>query len=299
MQDTFRNSAAGFIPTAALLVIVFAVGSLTPHFLMEVNWQNILMQFVVYAALACGMALGVRANGPDLSVGATMGISILIIGAALEAGVPLVGSLLLALLAAGGIGLANGFVTTRTRFPAVAMTIAVCIILKVITRMLMMRQWAPLTDLRGIMQSVGPVFLIGVLAAGVVLVMFTSLGTPFLQRGKGKDAAHIFAYVYGGVAAACAGFFLLSRVGSAMVASGNYIVFLVAAAAALYSSRKVDNRWAPVLYAALIAFLWCALNNVMVLVNLSAYFQLVATILIAAVYAAVAFVCRGKELLRR
>ena len=79
---------------------------LTPHFLTVSNLLNVAQQTAINAVIAVGMTFVIITAGIDLSVGSIMALAGVVLGSALQAGVPLP----LALLVALGVGLLCGVI---------------------------------------------------------------------------------------------------------------------------------------------------------------------------------------------
>lgn len=114
-----RGPALGL---AALCVVFFIA---TPHFLTQNNLLNVLDQAVVLGLLALGMTGVIIAGGIDLSVGAVLALSSMVLGwLSHEAGWPVWLSALAAILVGGACGLANGLGVTYTMLPPFIATLA-------------------------------------------------------------------------------------------------------------------------------------------------------------------------------
>ncbi len=107
---------------ALVLLMVFAAFA-SPRFLSAVNLTNVLRQTSIVGVLAIGMTFVILTAGIDLSVGATLALSVVLLGGIFENS----GSLLLALLAcmAAGtaVGLGNGLGVTFGRVQPFVMTL--------------------------------------------------------------------------------------------------------------------------------------------------------------------------------
>ena len=110
---------------ASLLVIwtIFAV--LAPRFLSAPNMGNILTAAAEMGIIAVGMALLIITGEFDLSVGSVFVLTpTVMLKLATVCGVPLFLSFLIAMAIAMSVGLFNGYLTMRFRFPSFIVTLA-------------------------------------------------------------------------------------------------------------------------------------------------------------------------------
>jgi ribose transport system permease protein len=102
---------------AGLVLLVFALALLSPHFLSWQNLINVLRQASIQFLLAAGLTLCVVAGGIDLSVGAVLGLSACVAAAVIVGGSPWLG-VLAALAVAVACGLVNGVIVAYVGIPA-------------------------------------------------------------------------------------------------------------------------------------------------------------------------------------
>ncbi|SHF49877.1 ribose transport system permease protein [Kaistia soli DSM 19436] len=108
-----------------LLVLLWAVLAFaTPNFLTDKNISNLMRQGSMIAILAVGQTFVIITAGIDLSVGAVVGFSTVVIALLLQAGVPVWAAILITLLVGLGIGLFHGFGITRMGLPPFIITLA-------------------------------------------------------------------------------------------------------------------------------------------------------------------------------
>jgi ribose transport system permease protein len=85
----------------------------SPVFLSVANLEAILIALSMEGTIAIGMSILLISGGFDLSVGSTLAFTGVVTGLALNAGVPAAPAILLGLLAALMVGLANGLLVAR------------------------------------------------------------------------------------------------------------------------------------------------------------------------------------------
>lgn len=128
----------GFVARAGIigiLVVTIAVLSvLSPHFLTVNNFTNILLQVAITTIIGVGMTFVILTGGIDLSVGAIVALSIVVMAVVHKALAPMdfgifqwvvvIGfPMLLALVTGTLTGLVNGVMVARARVPAFIMTL--------------------------------------------------------------------------------------------------------------------------------------------------------------------------------
>src|SRR5260370_28147128 len=96
----------------------------TSTFLTESNLINLMRQASLWAIIAVGQTFVIITGGIDLSGGAVVGFSGLVLAMALKAGLPLWISLLLTLALRAFIRLFHGFGGIRLVLPPLIMTLA-------------------------------------------------------------------------------------------------------------------------------------------------------------------------------
>jgi simple sugar transport system permease protein len=107
----------------ALLLVVWFESANRDFLLTEASLQN-LSQFIAPAAIiACGEIMLMIGGEIDLSAGMVFALAPFVMHFAAEAGVPVVPALLLGLLGAGLVGLANGLVTVKLGIPSFVTTL--------------------------------------------------------------------------------------------------------------------------------------------------------------------------------
>jgi ribose/xylose/arabinose/galactoside ABC-type transport system permease subunit len=102
---------------AGLLTLCVILWAATPHFLTVSNLLNVLEQTALNAVVAVGMTFVIISGGIDLSVGSVLALAGIVLGLALEAGIPTPVSIALALAAGLACGLGNGMLITFGRLP--------------------------------------------------------------------------------------------------------------------------------------------------------------------------------------
>lgn len=128
MNVTRLQSLSRFRELGVLLflVLVMAVAaSFAPRFLQKENLRNILLDIPLLMVVAMGMTMVIISRHIDLSVGAILGMSAMIVGLVFEKypNLPIGLSLLLGIVVGLTLGLVNGLLVTWLRVPAILATL--------------------------------------------------------------------------------------------------------------------------------------------------------------------------------
>ena len=108
----------------ALMLIWIASGISNPNFFSVYNITNIVFQASFTYIVALAMTFVLILAGLDLSVGSVMGLSGVVTGFSLLAGVPVPISILFGLLTGAVVGLFNGFLIAVAKIPGFIVTLS-------------------------------------------------------------------------------------------------------------------------------------------------------------------------------
>ncbi len=100
-----------------LIVIMILLTITSDVFLTVNNLSNLLRSTSIYGVLAIGMTFVILSGGIDLSVGATVGLSGMIVAMLMTKGIPIGLSIMMALIAAVLIGVINGVIIHYGKVP--------------------------------------------------------------------------------------------------------------------------------------------------------------------------------------
>ena len=125
-RERLRHLASGTGgPFLGLLALCVALFIASPFFLTVNNLLNILDQVTILGILALGMTFVIVTGGIDLSVGAILALSMMVLGwTSHNAGWPLWLSIVAAIVVGGLCGLTNGLGVTVTKLPPFIATLA-------------------------------------------------------------------------------------------------------------------------------------------------------------------------------
>ena len=229
------------------LFILFSVIS-GDKFLAPANLQNLLQQIVTYTIIGCGLSFCLVCGGNDLSAGASMALSGIIMVSLLTMGVPLPIGIILCLTMGVATGIMNGFFIEILGVVPFVATLATQWVYRGMANVLV--NGAPLYTTNIPSETVQKQFyilgggriggnglpysviitLIYALILGIVLAK-SRIGRQIYACGSNLEAAKLsginavktrmFAYCISGLSAAICGILVASRLSSAQPTAGN------------------------------------------------------------------------------
>lgn len=294
-----------------LLIIIITFSFLSPVFFTLPNLLNILQQSSINAIIALGMTLVIISGGIDLSVGPAAALSAVLGATLMVAGVPVP----LAVMATLGIGALCGvFSGTLVAYAGLQPFIVTLGGLSLFRAMaLIFTDGNPIfgipMEFRNVINGMVfgiPVPIIIVVAIALVLWVVmnkTPLGEYILAVGGNEEAARVAGvpvkrtkvtvYVLSGVLAALAALILIGRLGAAEPTLGNLWELDAIAAAAIGGASLMGGK-GSILGTIIGAIILGALRNGLTLLNIQAFYQLLATGLIIIIAMLIDRATRGK-----
>ncbi|MBE7169089.1 MAG: ribose ABC transporter permease [Williamsia sp.] len=285
----------------ALFILCVAISLLSDKFLTVTNTWNVMRQISVNICISVGMTLVVLTAGIDLSVGSVLALCGAITAGLLKNGIEipsnnlfigftLLGAIVAGLLIGALLGLFNGWAITRWKVPPFVATLAMLTIARGFTML-----WTggyPISSLGSGFDYIGTGWLLGipvpvwisgiVVAAAIVLTKKTRLGRYVYAIGGNEQAAKLSGirinkikmavYTTAGALAAIGGIMVTSRLDSAQPNAG--ITYeLDAIAAVVIGGTSLSGGRGSILGTVLGAVIIGVLNNGLVLLNVSPFWQ--------------------------
>jgi ribose transport system permease protein len=307
--SSFSVRDAGTLIGLILIVAVFAI--LVPGFVSERNLINILQQSSINACLALGMTLVIISGGIDLSVGPTAAIAAVLSATLLVAGYPVPVAIVAGLGIGALCGVVNGILVAYVGLQPFIVTLGTLSTYRAIA--LIYTGGNPVLGIpqgfrsifngsvAGIPNSV--IIVTGVALAAWVLLKKTPIGEYLLAVGGNEEASYvagvpiamtkITAYVISGVLAALASLILIGRLGAAEPILGNLWELDAIAAAAIGGASLMGGK-GSIVGTILGAIILGAMRNGLTLMNVQAFYQLLATGLIILVAMIIDRLTRGR-----
>ena len=187
------NILAPFLGLILVLVLFSAMPEVQSRFLRLANIKAVATQSVIVALGALGMTLVIISGGIDLSAASNIALSSVVIAAAINAGVPPAGAIVLGILTGGIIGFVNGALITRLRLVPFIITLGMMGIARGVAKWMANNQKidAPLTWVNELMsKSPRPSWLL--LAPGVWLMIVFAVALAVVLRFT-VFGRHVFA----------------------------------------------------------------------------------------------------------
>ena len=276
----------------ALLWIVLAFS--TPSFWTYNNISNLLRQGAMTAILAIGETFVIITGGIDLSVGAVVGFTSVIIAWLLTHGYPIWGALIITLAFGLVIGVFHGFGITKLGLPPFIMTLATLTALRGIGLLITNGSTISITNTdftgfsRGDFLGVPNLFWMVLVVAipGYVFLHHSRFGRYLFAIGSNTEAARLsgvntvrmiyIAYILSGLCAAFVGILLAARIGigNATQAEGWE---LQAIASSVIGGTSLFGAIGSVHGPLLGSFILTTINNGANLLNVNSFWQRVIT----------------------
>jgi len=281
-------------PAVMILLLAATMMIVEPRFFNTANVRAIGLDMAIVLILGIGMTVVITARGIDLSIGAILILSSVVLAAALkDFGLPLWLAVVLSLATGMLCGFANGLMVAKLRMPDFIVTLASELVFRGLA--LVYAGGAVFYGFPEFFRFVGRGRLIGVpmpivisLALAVIAhFIFTShrLGlrlhavgqNPVAARrlGINPDAYKIGSYVIMGFLAAVGGIVLTGRL-DAVVASGAVTILLNTIAAVIVGGTNLFGGKGSILGTILGAVLLAMIANAVVMLGFEAFWQHVA-----------------------
>lgn len=277
-----------------LLVFIFLFGVYasfaTPYFLDVNNFKQILIAIALDGIVAVGMTIVLVGGGIDLSVGSVIGFAGALIGLAFGQGMGIPVAILLAMAGGLAVGAINGGLISYLRINPIITTLAMMGIARSATYIVSGGYaFSTIPDAFKAFAS-GNVFGVPNTAVITILLVLTfnfllknsAMLRKYFYIGGNESAAYkagirvdnlkFFSYVLAAAFAALAGVLLVSRLGSTFPHSGLGTEMRVISAC-IIGGASINGGKGTIIGAFLGVLLLGLINNILVLTNVSVYWQ--------------------------
>ena len=284
----------------SILILVLVVGGIimtaaSPVFLTWANLEAILLGLSVEGTVVVGMAILLVSGGLDLSVGSTLGLTGVVCGLALVAGVPPAIAIVFSLVAAFGVGLVNGLLIAKMKMNPFIITLGMMITVRGL--LLVIAQGRAVLNLPDSFTVVGQGKLAGMIQYPIIVVLVLAVVGDLLLRntrffrqnyyvggkeqaarlsGINVDFVKIFNYCLVAVVSGISGLMITARFGSASVTVGSGVELRVLTAAVI-GGASFNGGEGSVLGALLGALFMGILANSLNLLGVDVYWQNLVT----------------------
>ncbi len=247
LQD-FLHAHPTTIPALVLIASLIFFSLVSNNFLQAFNFSLILQQVTVIGIVAIAQTLIILTAGIDLSVGAILVLSSVVMGKlAVDVGLPAAVAILQpASASARCAGPINGLLVTRLKLPPFIVTLGTWNIFFALNlwysasetiRAQDLEEKAPLLllfgkgfDIAGARLTLGALLMIGMVALTWYVLNWTRFGRHLYATGDDPDAADLagvrtdhtllWVYILAGVICAIAGWVIIGRIGSVSPQAG-------------------------------------------------------------------------------
>lgn len=248
-----RMSDKRFLAVLVLLVALFVYFSVSQaQFLTKANIDDLLSSVSILWVLAMGLTFVMLAGGFDLSVGAILTLSGIMLGSFfVDSHMPALVAVLLTMLCGAGLGLVNGFFIGRVGLPFLVVTLGTYALYGGVLNLWSSGHTTPIVasffDNLAFGSFLGVLILVWIMAATMLIAWYvlrqTYFGRDVYAVGGNSDAARLSGvhvsrtlmavYAIAGLMAALGGVIQAARIGAASPLVGGTILFDATAAVLL------------------------------------------------------------------
>jgi ribose transport system permease protein len=278
----------------ALLIIVAIFTALTPIFLTPSNLTNILVQSAITGIIGIGMTLVIIQGGIDLSVGPVVALVAVVVATQMVHKVPVPAAILIGVLLGLAAGIFNGVMIAYVNLQPFIVTLGTMTLIRGLA--LVYTNGDPIFNVPREFRSIfsgsylgipGPiVFMFAVAILGFLILNYTRVGIYMKAIGGNEEAARmsgvntrkykVVTYAICSIFAATAGMVLLGRLGAAEPIAGSGFE-LDAIAAAAVGGTSMSGGKGNIPGTILGALILGSLRNGLTLMNVQAFYQLLAS----------------------
>jgi fructose transport system permease protein len=236
------NATLGPLFVLVLAIVFFSI--FADRFLAPANLSLIVQQVMVVGTLGIAQTLVILTAGIDLSVGAIMVLSSIVMAKmSADAGVPGLLALLIGFVVGTGCGLLNGSLVTRLRLPPFIVTLGTLYIFFALNLYISKSETIRGTDMSSLLLWTGKTINLGstqITYGSILMVVLFGVFAWVLKNtawgrhvyavgddaeaarlaGVRKDRVLLSVYVVGGLICALAGWMLIGRIASASPQAG-------------------------------------------------------------------------------
>lgn len=275
-------------------VLVVMASILSPYFLTVTNIMNVVRGASMVGIVAVGMTVVILARGIDLSAGSIVGVSAITAASLAFASSPVAWVAALALCTA--VGVINGLLITKLKLQPFIATLAMMIFARGSIYLFSDGGDTPSQGADAMFRWLGSGYVVGVPVPVVVFVLVwlcmiyvmrnTRWGRHVYAIGANEEAARVYGirvdrvkiqvYALSGFLAGVAGLILVSRISVAEPNAGN-LYELDAIAATLIGGTSFDGGVGGVSGTIIGTLILAIVTNMLNLLNVSPFVQMLAT----------------------
>lgn len=295
LTEVFLQREFALFAVLALASIIMSL--INPVFYNRANIEAMLLALSVDAIISIGMVVLIISGGLDLSVGSTLGFTGVVAGLFLTAGFPVWLAIILALVSASIVGLANGLLVAKLDINPFITTLGMMGIVR--GMLLVLARGKAVLNLPPGFTVIGQGRRFGIQYPIYVMLVMVILGEIFVRNmrffrqsyyiggneksarlsGINVDFVKIFNYILVSALAGVAGLLITARFGSASLTVGGGLELRVITAT-IIGGASLNGGEGSVLGAFLGAAFMALLANALNLLGVDVYWQNLVTGLI-------------------
>lgn len=276
-------------PLFILLALVVAATILSNAFLTSRNLTNLALQLSVIGIVTLAQLLVVISGGIDISVGAVLGLAA-VLSAGINSGSNVFLALLVAVVVGAALGAINGSLIAFRGINPFIVTLGMLALARGLVYAY--TEGAPITPTSESFAALGSASILGIPVLPlcwlgfIILIAFLLYRTVFGRRvyavGSNPRAAFssgvpvgstlLAVYIIAGILAGIGGFLLTSRIGAGTPTAGTNFE-LDAIAAVVIGGARLNGGHGKVFGAVVGTIIFGVITNVLVLLNVSTFFQ--------------------------
>ena len=165
-----------------IVVSFIAMSFASPYFLSPQNLESMFLGLSVEGIIAIGMVVLLVAGGLDLSVGSNMAFTGVVVGVCMVSGVPIVPSIIIALVAAFLTGYVNGVLIARMNLNPFITTLGMQMFLK--GALLLLANGKSVLGLPDAFNNIGQGRLLGIQYPVFILIILVIVFEIVLRRSR-------------------------------------------------------------------------------------------------------------------
>jgi ribose transport system permease protein len=308
-----RETLAVTGPLIMILLLALIMLVRAPNFFNPANIEAVIVDAALYMVLAVGMTFVITAKGIDLSIGSILVLSGIVMSAAIkDFGVAVPVAMLLAVLTGAILGSINGLLITTVNLPDFVVTLGTDLIFRglalVYASGAVFYGFDPIIVWlgRGEVAGLKTPILIGILAIGIGHIVYkhTRFGRHIHAVGGDRTASRrlgipvgrvrFWAYLMSGSLAGFAAIVITGRL-DAITPTQGVLVNLHTIAAVIIGGTSLFGGRGSVIGAMLGAILLAMINNTMVILGFSFFYQQVAAGVVILLAVTIYVLARGQR----
>jgi ribose transport system permease protein len=276
-----------------LLALALIITVINPSFLTMYNILNVFKQVSINGLIAFGMTFVILTGGIDLSVGAILGLSGMVLGMMVTSGTNQVVAIIAVLLLGAFLGFFNGFLVSKLNLQAFIVTLATMTMFRGVT--LIISNAIPVMNVTknaNFLDYMSQGTLLGIPVPMLIFIVFFIILLVVLQKtvfgrgvyaiGGNEEVARLsslptfriktLVYVISGAMSALAGVILTSRLSSSQPTAGEGFE-LDAIAAVVIGGTSLAGGKGRLFGTFIGALIIGVLNNGLNIIGVSAFYQ--------------------------